>query len=637
MTRITSAMMTNTTLMHINRNMRNLDEIIRQIETTQRMQRPSDDPIRASRAMKFQTNVSENDQFQRNVLNGIAWMNVTESTFTNINSELMRSIRELAVQGANDTLTVAQKQGIILQMQSFFNQVGHELNQTYAGNFLFSGFRTDEPPMFNRDNDRTFVITQHFSLSNVNREQSFQRLANAYGLVEPRTEYANMIRLAFRGLDTTSLPQPVAPATWHGHVDSPDGIHIPGFHVRKVSINDPMAYLPTDTHTNGLPMLHLIHETGELVMSDATAQNFPREGVSITYQKTGFMQGDINPAVYFTAREIITDPGFNAIPSAQVDTVHRVTQYFSREAAVSSTATHYTFELAFDADFAGMAGGVFNDVASALRPTFNPPVPQGQLPVGATFTAPNTLTIPASHFHTVNNFSITYSVENAPADIMEDLTVQGVELVRAISTDVASGFAVGTNIPLDMISEHRSFDMNDQEMRLEFAAHTHIPINSLAKNLVTDKMFADFRRLFEFSEQIHISERATLEQHFSSPPHNLDGEALERAVVDQLTSEEAASRAALFTKLNNMMFLIDGHVNAAAREQTLLGSRMVRLDLMHSRLEQDAVTFELLTRDNNATDIPRALIMMASAEAAFMASLRANSGIVQMSLAQFIS
>jgi len=32
----------------------------------------------------------------------------------------------------------------------------------------------------------------------------------------------------------------------------------------------------------------------------------------------------------------------------------------------------------------------------------------------------------------------------------------------------------------------------------------------------------------------------------------------------------------------------------------------------------------------------RAIIMRASAEAAFMASLQANSGMVQMSLAQFI-
>jgi len=657
MTRITNAMMTNTTLKHINRNMRNLDEIIRQIETTQRIQRPSDDPIRASRSMKFRTNIAENEQFHRNVLNGMAWMNVTESAFNNINSELIRTIRELAVQGATDTLTVTQKQGLVRQMQTLFQQIGHEMNATYAGSHLFSGFRTDEPPVFNRDNNRSFLITQQFNTSDISRRQSFQRLANSDGLVEPHVEYINVINLAFRGLDTGSLGAVIPPATWQASVPNPPGIHIPGFQVHKFSINDPAAYRPPDPLTTPpVRILHLIHETGELVMHDSIAQSFPREGVSVTYQKTGFRQGEINPAVYFTAREVITDPGFTPIDN--VDVTYRVTQNFSRQAGAPLLDGSTSFTLAHPAAHALNAGGVFTDGAEGLVPTFNPPMPSRQLPPGVTLVG-NVLTVPPGFFDTNSDFSITYSVVNpapvagvtlppgAPphSSIMHDTRVQGVELVRAVSTAPVvtppalpvNGFANGTNIPLDRVINQRSFDMRDQNITLEFSAHTHVPINSLAKNVLTDKMFADFRRLFEFSDSLVISDRAVLRQHFEGPPHHLSGEELDRAITDQETHEEGKARAALYAKFNNMLFLVDRHADSAAREQTLLGSRMVRLDLLQSRLEQDAVTFELLTRDNDATDIPLALIKKASAEAAFMASLRANSGVVQMSLAQFIS
>jgi flagellar hook-associated protein 3 FlgL len=105
--------------MHINRNMRSLDRIIRSIETGRRIQRPSDDPIIASRALMFRTNVHENEQFQSNVEQGIAWMNVTEATFNNINNEILLELRNLAVTGANGPNNLEPMQAIIRQMQFY--------------------------------------------------------------------------------------------------------------------------------------------------------------------------------------------------------------------------------------------------------------------------------------------------------------------------------------------------------------------------------------------------------------------------------------------------------------------------------------------------------------------------------------
>ena len=672
--RITNAMMTNTTLLHINRNMRQLDEIIRQIETTKRVGVPSDDPIVASRALKFRTSVLENEQFQRNVTNGIAWMNVTESTFTNINSELLMRIRELAVTAATGTnTTITQRQTIITQMESLFQEIGNSLNQTMAGKHLFSGLRTNEPPIFNQGNNRSFVITQHFNLSSIERTNTFQRLARPDGLMETKVhQNVSIINLAYRGLDTTALrapdPSTTPPTTWQQHVDNPAGINIPGFHVRKVSINDPNAYLPphmsgsiTDAFPAGSlptpprPVLHLIAETGELVMHNDTASSLPREGISVTYQKTGFNKGDINPAVYFTSREIIdTTVPANWGPGGNqpANTVYGLTQYLSRAAGIPLDAGGNIIDSSH-ADYAGLPNS-----ASSFRfelayiPTYwdetNPNHPPGllpQLPPGAVFNPPGsrTVEIQAHLFQTQSNISVTYNVTNPSiaagmpplppghgvTHIMQDPRVQGVSVVRALDP-------LGVPIPLDQVDHNRSFDMHDQDMRMEFSTNTHVAINSLAKNVLTDKMFADFRRLFEFSNALRVSTSDEIEQHYRNLFPDLPDAAIAERVEAQLIKENADAAGALYAKLNNMLFHLETHSANSNREQTLLGARMVRMELLQNRLEQDEVSLTDLKSTNEDTDMIRAIILRMSAEAAFMASLQANSGIVQMSLANFI-
>ena len=623
--RLTSAMMNNTTLLHINRNMRNLDRIIRQTETGKRVTRPSDDPIIASRALMFRTSVHENLQFERNADQGVAWMNVTESTFMNINTQLLFEIRNLAVRGANGDNYLTNKQTYVEQMRSLFNQVGHEINQTFAGNYLFSGFRTNEPPMFTQNNNRSFIITQHFNLADISREASWQRLPNADGLVEPVTHNVNVLRLAFSGLDMddSEPPRPI--------------IHIPGFTIQSFSINDPEAYLPPDTLcSEGRPIMHFILETGELVLHTTTANQLPREGISVTYQRTGFREGDINPKVYFTGREIVTDPADRSHVPVGTELIYNVTQYFSRAAG----------ELYVDAD----TNERFFDFPLHF-PVYEP-TPPATLPVGLTAmlstddvaditTNPageQVVRIPAHIFNSESNISITYPVRYDPAttpNIMTDINVQGVELVRALS-------AAGVPLPLDQIELNHSFNQHNQEIQYEFATRTHVTVNSLAKNVVTDKMFADFRRFFELADSIQISDRRDLEIFFGNAPDDdppgqgLTGNDLIQAVDAQLIRENGMAREALHNQFSNLLFLIDRHVTNAEREHTELGARMVRMELIQSRIEQDYVSYNTLVSDNEDTDLIRAMVLRFAAEAQFQASLRANSGIIQLSIANFL-
>ncbi|MCL1843309.1 MAG: hypothetical protein FWF79_05810 [Defluviitaleaceae bacterium] len=617
MIRLTNAMMTNTTLMNINRNIRSLDEVVRQIETKRLIQRPSDNPIIASRALLFRTSLSENVQFLRNVDQGVTWMNVTESTFDSINSRLLFELNRLTVQGATDSYNLEQKQGIVQYMQAFFNQIGDEINRDTGGSFLFSGFRTDEPPMFRENNQRSFVITQHFNLSDISRIPSFQRLPGNDGVIRSVTETVSVLNLAYTGLD--ALP------------------HMPGFEVRQVSINDPHAYQPPEPvfvipptipqSFAAPPVVHFVAETGELVLHDQTANHFPREGVSVTYQKTGFLRDQINPIVYFTGREIITDTMDTSHIPGGAQLVYNVTMYLSRAAgapfpAGATSPTHFDFTLPHT-PYTGAAN---------LMPQSNPNWPPGAvlMPDGVT------VRIPTSLFNTASNLSVTFALSSADyptlpfvgaTHIMEDIRFQGVELVRAHT-------AGGVPIPLDRVELNRSFDMSNQGIEYEFSLRARIQVNSLAKNVLTDKMFSDFRRFFEFANSLVISERSVLEEHYISLGKS--PEVVESMVSERLITEEATARDALHEMFNSMLLLIRRHMDNITREHTNLGARMVRMEIVQDRLEADYVSYTQLTRDNEGTDIAYALVRRESALALFHASLRANSGIMQMSLANFL-
>ena len=666
--RITNGMMTNTTLLHINRNMRNLDHIIRQIETTKRIGVPSDNPIIAARALKFRTGVIENEVFRNNVNSAKAWMTITDSALTNINSELLARINELLVAATTNTYstTYGQKQTMIREMESLFDELISNINQTMAGRYVFSGLRTNEPPVFKTSNNRSFVITQNFSISDIARTSTFQRVPrDGDHLMDTLVrQNVSIINLAFANITTQPGLGPPDPAfqgppperPWRTHIDNPAGIHIPGFHVRKLSIDDYHAYIPGQTTDDldpplddppdpPLPVLHLIAETGELVMHNYTARDFPRDGISVTYKRTGFAAGELNPAVYFESREIINPDEFDD----DYERVYRLTKTLSRHEDLadihSDIGPVYVFVLDEpEPDFAEFnpATGEFTNPASALHPS---------LPPGAIFVAPNLIVVPANAFNATNTVSVTFSVidpdPNVPPQpdsiphpgliappvvhdplthIKQNLNFTQVTLVRAHLN--------GVPVPLDQVEPNRSFSQENQDLVMEFALRTHLSINTQASNVLTDKMYADFRRLFEFSTAIRFSTVEELREHYSNQGYA--GALLDDRVEAQRIKEQNDARGALFHVLDNMLGRIRLHQAQSNREQTINGARMVRMELLENRHEADEVTLNDLKSSNEDTDMIRAIILRMSAEAQFMASLQANSGIVQMSLANFI-
>lgn len=141
--RITNTMMTNNLINSINRNLTNVNDYYRQMSTGKKIAMPSDDPIIASRALKFRNIVSETEQYQKNVDQATSWMEITESAFKNVNS-LMEKMDELCVQGASDSYSTDDRKKILIEFNSLVDQFESEMNATYMGRHIFSGYKTDQ-------------------------------------------------------------------------------------------------------------------------------------------------------------------------------------------------------------------------------------------------------------------------------------------------------------------------------------------------------------------------------------------------------------------------------------------------------------------------------------------------------------
>lgn len=155
--RVTNGMIVNTTLAGLNTNMTKMNKNYSQMVTGKKIQRVSDDPIIAGRALKLKGNVRQNTQFDSNTKEAASWMEVTESSLSNM-TEILKDIRTKAVQAATGTLTEDDKQTIKNDMEQLWAQMQEEANATYGGRNIFTGFKTNEPMMLTED----VTITQDY-------------------------------------------------------------------------------------------------------------------------------------------------------------------------------------------------------------------------------------------------------------------------------------------------------------------------------------------------------------------------------------------------------------------------------------------------------------------------------------------
>ena len=297
--RVTNKMMTNNTLNNINRNKSIMSKLEGQYSTQKKIQRPSDDPIVAVRALKLRQNLNElNQYYERNIPDALSWMDTTEGALNNIN-EIYTKMYEQFNYGTSDSLTGEDRNSILENIIEMKRQIYQEGNTDYAGRYVLTGHKTDTSLVFDTNTtDYQYSITQNFKGSEIGIGHTVMNATKLSQYVPgtstaatfattPTTEQYYRIRLAYDNL--------TEPASGQINVNVTDAANTMTSHTAtSYHSSEANAYVDDGS-------LHYIADTGELIIPQSLYNSMANAiDISLTYEKSSFENNELRPEHYFT-------------------------------------------------------------------------------------------------------------------------------------------------------------------------------------------------------------------------------------------------------------------------------------------------------------------------------------------------
>ncbi len=314
--RITNKIMQRNNLSNINTNKIYQDRLSSQMSSQKKINRPSDDPVVAIRALRLRSNVTEITQYYtKNIPDAESWLKVTEDAISNL-SEVINTMIARCNKGVNDELTTANRQIILEEMQKLAEEVYSTGDADYAGRYVFTGYRTDTPLSFMEAKTQNYTITEQLdknaidSVSKVETDRLLEINSSNYKDFDDLDEddissaEVHRIRLAYKDLSEGELPT-IEFTGPDGQIHKWTGADITLKHSYEKNPN-PYSFTEADPDA-----IVYIPETGEILLgsnrygelmatrdSEATP-NVNEAEIRVTYDKSNWKKGDLRPEHYF--------------------------------------------------------------------------------------------------------------------------------------------------------------------------------------------------------------------------------------------------------------------------------------------------------------------------------------------------
>lgn len=148
--RVTNNMLINNMTYNLNGTRKRLEFLQFQSHTGKKFRLPSDDPIGASKSLKYHTDISKVDQYERNAKDAASWMKETEGALDEV-TNILHKVNELTIQAANDT-NGAERDKIKAEITELKEHIFQMANTRYGGRSIFTGHKTDKD-LFVKDGD----------------------------------------------------------------------------------------------------------------------------------------------------------------------------------------------------------------------------------------------------------------------------------------------------------------------------------------------------------------------------------------------------------------------------------------------------------------------------------------------------
>ena len=113
--------------------------------TGKRINSLSDDPVGLAQSLTIQSDLAGIEQMGRNIDYGNSWLSASESTLTSVQN-IISDTKALCVQMASGTIGADQRSAAAETVQNNLDEIVSLTNTNVAGNYIFSGMKTDTIP-----------------------------------------------------------------------------------------------------------------------------------------------------------------------------------------------------------------------------------------------------------------------------------------------------------------------------------------------------------------------------------------------------------------------------------------------------------------------------------------------------------
>lgn len=358
--RITNKIMQRNNLSNINTNKIYQDTLSTQMSTQKKINRPSDDPVVAIRALRLRSSVTEITQYySKNIPDAESWLSVTEDSLKNL-TDIVTNMISQVTKGSNGDLTTSDRETIIEQLKALRDEVYATGDADYAGRYVFTGYRTDTSLSFPTELEQMYTITEQLdnsAISTLTKVDTGDLLninsSNYQNIDVDEQDISSVdvyrIRLAY---DNCYGEDDAAPSIKYWE-DQGDGTYAQqtlsvanGDITVMHSYEDPYAEIAKAGNEN---MIIYVPETGEMLLGadmydtlmqtkddPSTATN--EAEIQVTYEKKEWAKGDLRPEHYFYCESEGIE--YNA-SYLTTDAVRQVIEYdvgFNQTIQVNSTA-----------------------------------------------------------------------------------------------------------------------------------------------------------------------------------------------------------------------------------------------------------------------------------------------------------
>lgn len=143
--RVTQDMLNLQMLRNLTTNNERMSKLQDQLASGKKINSPSDDPVGVGYALRYQAYINHSEQFKANADAASSFIEFTDSTLSQVNEVLQRA-RELAVQGANGTLTANDRNALKSEVDQLYDHLVQLGNTQFNGKYIFNGSKTDVAP-----------------------------------------------------------------------------------------------------------------------------------------------------------------------------------------------------------------------------------------------------------------------------------------------------------------------------------------------------------------------------------------------------------------------------------------------------------------------------------------------------------